>query len=173
VDGFEIELNVDFDEPLMVSREEPYKAPEYSGGAKCIICASVFAETVEAVLHIHKIHNIKGGSPHIMLDAERLLKAGYMAQVMGSGETLTNITEKGKTGRRSRVHRALRAVPSKGMVKLVGSGLPNDTKPPSRRPSIDEGSKDPLEEQPKDIVDNEEKNTVEAEISHIVHEASQ
>ena len=59
MDGFEIELNVDFDEPLMVSREEPYKAPEYSGGAKCIICASVFAETVEAVLHIHKIHNIK------------------------------------------------------------------------------------------------------------------
>ena len=59
MDGFEIELDVDFDEPLMVSRDEPYKAPEYSGGAKCIICASVFAETVEAVLHIHKIHNIK------------------------------------------------------------------------------------------------------------------
>jgi len=41
------------------------------------------------------------------------------------------------------------------------------------RPSIDEGIQDPLEEKPKEIVDNEEKNTVEAEVSHIVHEASQ
>ena len=57
MDGFVIELDVDPDEPLMVSREEPYKPPDYryfqsltfenhfdfifclySGGARCIIC---------------------------------------------------------------------------------------------------------------------------------------
>ena len=29
MDGFVIELDVDADEPLMVSREEPYKPPDY------------------------------------------------------------------------------------------------------------------------------------------------
>ena len=29
MDGFVIELDVDPDEPLMVSREEPYKPPDY------------------------------------------------------------------------------------------------------------------------------------------------
>jgi len=52
MDGFVIELEVDADEQLMVSREEPYKPPDYSGGARCIICMSVFSEITEAVSHI-------------------------------------------------------------------------------------------------------------------------
>ena len=77
MDGFVIELEVDADEQLMVSREEPYKPPDYrcpcqrkhlllfyifsffSGGARCIICMSVFSEITEAVSHIHKTHDIQ------------------------------------------------------------------------------------------------------------------
>ena len=77
MDGFVIELEVDADEQLMVSREEPYKLPDYrcackrkhlhsfyifsffSGGARCIICMSVFSEITEAVSHIHKTHDIQ------------------------------------------------------------------------------------------------------------------
>jgi len=131
MDGFVIELDVDADEQLMVSREEPYKPPDYSGGARCIICMSVFAETTEAVSHIHETHNIQGGSPHLMLDAERLLKAGYLA--LCHGDTKTSLTEKGSRPRRRRVHKMLRAKASAGTEKLVGTGLPLTTKPPSRR----------------------------------------
>ena len=81
MDGFVIELDVDADEQLMVSREEPYKPPDYryyqsstfenhllhilpySGGARCIICMSAFAETTEAVSHIHETHNIQVKPP--------------------------------------------------------------------------------------------------------------
>ena len=78
MDGFVIELEVDADEQLMVSREEPYKPPDYrfkhakenilhsfyifsffSGGARCIICMSVFSEITEAVSHVHKTHDIQ------------------------------------------------------------------------------------------------------------------
>ena len=95
-----------------------------------------------------------------MLDAERLLKAGYLA--LCHGDTKTSLTEKGSRPRRrrlvehififdhikvipqhptclniamfaSRVHKMLRAKASAGTEKLVGTGLPLTTKPPSRR----------------------------------------
>ena len=95
-----------------------------------------------------------------MLDAERLLKAGYLA--LCHGDTKTSLTEKGSRPRRrrlvehififdhikvipqhltclniamfaSRLHKMLRAKASAGTEKLVGTGLPLTTKPPSRR----------------------------------------
>ena len=124
-----IEQDVDQDEPLLVTREEPVKMPDYGGsGARCIICKSVFSETKEAVYHIHQIHSIGGGSQQLMLDADRLLKAGYLT--LCYGETTTSITEKGQPRRRKRVHPSFRPVPPPGLVKLMGTGLPNDTKPP-------------------------------------------
>jgi len=138
MDGFVIELEVDADEQLMVSREEPYKPPDYSGGARCIICMSVFSEITEAVSHIHKTHDIQGGAPHLMLDAERLLKAGYLA--LCHGDTKTSLTEKGSRPRRRRLHKMFRAKAATGTEKLIGTGLPLGTKPPSRRPSLEESS---------------------------------
>jgi len=125
IDGFAIEQDVDEDEPLVVSREETVKLPDYRSGARCIICKSVFSDIKEAVLHIHNNHNIKGGCHNIMLDGERLLKAGYMA--LCYGETNTSLTDKGREVVTARIHKAFRSVPPKGWVKLTGSGLPNDT----------------------------------------------
>jgi hypothetical protein len=150
VDGFVIELELVPDEPLVVSREEPYKPPQYSGGANCIICKSEFSEVVEAVGHIHRVHNIKGGSPHVMLDIDRLLKAGYLA--LRHGETETRLTERGRRVRRKKTHPAFRAAPPAGLVRLVGTGLPNDTRPPIyRQSSLEEGAdKEAKEERPEE-----------------------
>merc|ERR1712228_596357 len=95
-------------------------------------------EITEAVSHIHKAHDIQGGSPHLMLDTERLLKAGYLA--LCHGDTKTSLTEKGSRPRRKRVHKMLRSKAPAGTEKLIGTGLPLGTKPPSRRPSLDESS---------------------------------
>ena len=61
IDGFEIENNYDVDEePLLVSRDEPVSIPDYSGkGAICMACKSSFSDVIDAVFHIHDIHNIK------------------------------------------------------------------------------------------------------------------
>ena len=36
----------------------------------------------------------------------------------------------------SRTHRAFRATPPNGLVRLIGEGLPNDTKPPVEEPKL-------------------------------------
>jgi len=96
VDGFEIENNYDIDEePLLVSRDEPVTIPDHSGkGAICMACKSSFADVLDAVFHIHDIHNIKGGSSNIHLDTDRLMKCGYVNLTEGVTETV--ITEEGK-----------------------------------------------------------------------------
>eukprot|EP00092_Neocalanus_flemingeri_P014776 GFUD01015946.1.p1 GENE.GFUD01015946.1~~GFUD01015946.1.p1 ORF type:complete len:1168 (+),score=214.68 GFUD01015946.1:221-3505(+) len=96
IDGFEIENNYDVDEePLLVSRDDPVNIPDNSGkGALCTVCKSTFAEIVLAVLHIHDVHNIKGGSSHILLDTDRLMKSGYIK--LTDGVTETKITDAGK-----------------------------------------------------------------------------
>ena len=66
-----------------------------------------------------------------MLDAERLLKAGYLA--LCHGDTKTSLTEKGSRPRRRRLHKMFRAKAATGTEKLIGTGLPLGTKPPSRR----------------------------------------
>ena len=66
-----------------------------------------------------------------MLDAERLLKAGYLA--LCHGDTKTSLTEKGARPRRRRLHKMFRAKAATGTEKLIGTGLPLSTKPPSRR----------------------------------------
>ena len=66
-----------------------------------------------------------------MLDAERLLKAGYLA--LCHGDTKTSLTEKGARPRRRRLHKMFRAKAAIGTEKLIGTGLPLGTKPPSRR----------------------------------------
>ena len=120
--------------------------------------------------------SLQGGSPHLMLDTERLLKAGYLA--LCHGDTKTSLTEKGSRPRRKRlvestyytwprpawctiwyiiyiiiiwyiqhtwyiqhiscyiwprVHKMLRSKAPAGTEKLIGTGLPLGTKPPSRR----------------------------------------
>ena len=45
--------------------------------------------------------SLQGGSPHLMLDTERLLKAGYLA--LCHGDTKTSLTEKGSRPRRKRL----------------------------------------------------------------------
>jgi len=96
IDGFEIENNYDEDEePLFVSRDEPVNIPDHGGkGALCTVCKSTFEDILPAVLHIHDIHNIKGGSCNIMLDTDRLLKCGYIK--LTDGATETKITDAGK-----------------------------------------------------------------------------
>eukprot|EP00090_Calanus_glacialis_P005912 TRINITY_DN14623_c0_g1_i1.p1 TRINITY_DN14623_c0_g1~~TRINITY_DN14623_c0_g1_i1.p1 ORF type:complete len:1245 (-),score=218.85 TRINITY_DN14623_c0_g1_i1:73-3807(-) len=95
IDGFEIENNYDEDEePLLVSRDEPVSIPDHSGkGALCMACKSSFSDILPAVLHIHDIHNIKGGSSNILLDTDRLMKCGYIK--LTDGVTQTVITEAG------------------------------------------------------------------------------
>ena len=66
-----------------------------------------------------------------MLDAERLLKAGYLA--LCHGDTKTSLTEKGSRPRRRRLHKMFRTKAATGTEKLIGTGLPLGTKPPSRR----------------------------------------
>ena len=79
-DGFQIEIVWDDEEPLFVSREEELTMPDYSGkSGRCSICKSTFADIIDAVFHIHERHGIMGGSQHIMLDADRLLKGGYIS----------------------------------------------------------------------------------------------
>lgn len=157
--GFEIYEDVDADEPLAVSREETYKPPDYSGsGARCIICKSNFPETIEAILHIHKAHNIKGGSLHPMLDADRLLKAGYLK--LCYGDTATSITEKGEY-MKIKVHRAFRATPPNGLVRLIGEGLPNDTKPPVEEPKPVVEGEEHVREEEEGVKEGEEGVKVE------------
>ena len=98
VDGFVIanERDSEDDEPLFLSRgNDKFSMPDYSGrSAHCTVCRSVFADISEAVMHIHDIHNIKGGSMLFMLDADRLLKAGYLNIAFNNEET--KISQLGK-----------------------------------------------------------------------------
>ena len=98
IDGFVITNEVDEDEePLFVSREEdPLTMPDYEGkSGRCSICKSTFADIIDAVFHIHERHGILGGSQHIMLDADRLLKGGYISIPLEKVDT-TIITEAGQ-----------------------------------------------------------------------------
>lgn len=90
IDGLEIQDDLDSDEePLMVSREDPYTMTDYSGrGASCTVCNSTFSEVLQAVSHLHKVHDIKAGSPIVMLDTDRLLKGGYLNLLTGETETV-------------------------------------------------------------------------------------
>jgi len=80
-----IEEIIDDEEPLFVSREDPVTMPDYSGdSALCGICKmngkhSYFNDIVDAVLHVHRDHEVLGGSQILMLDADRMLKAGYLS----------------------------------------------------------------------------------------------
>lgn len=78
-DGFLIESVWDDEEPLFVSREEEIVMPDYSGArAKCCICGTYFQDIIDSVLHVHEAHGLLGGPQIIMLDADRMLKAGYI-----------------------------------------------------------------------------------------------
>ena len=96
IDGFNISYEEDEDEePLFVTREDPVTMPDYDGkSGMCCLCKSTFADIMDAVLHIHARHGILGGSQHIMLDADRLLKGGYLSIPIDSVDTV--ITERGR-----------------------------------------------------------------------------
>ena len=85
IDGFEIGDIWDDEEPLFVSWEDPVTMPDYSSdSAICGICKmqgknSYFGDIVDAVLHVHSDHGVLGGSQILMLDADRMLKAGYLS----------------------------------------------------------------------------------------------
>ena len=97
IDGFQICNEVDDDEePLFVSRDDlPVNMPDYSGkSGVCGLCKSTFEDIEDAVVHIHRRHEIHGGSQHIMLDADRLLKGGYLSIPIEDVDTF--ITEAAK-----------------------------------------------------------------------------
>ena len=54
--------------------------------ATCNICEQFHQDIVEAVLHIHQEHGIRGGNQTVGLDADRLLKAGYLTLTDGEQE---------------------------------------------------------------------------------------
>lgn len=86
IDGFTISNEMDEDvEPLMVSRGDVDEIlmPSYedSLGGRCLVCKndkkySLISRLVE---HVHRRHGILGGSQYLMLDADRLLKGGYIS----------------------------------------------------------------------------------------------
>jgi len=86
IDGFTISNELDEDvEPLMVSRGDVDEIvmPSYedSLGGKCLLCKKnrVHSTISKLVRHVHNRHGILGGSQYLMLDADRLLKGGYIA----------------------------------------------------------------------------------------------
>ena len=96
IDGFQITNEIDEDEePIFCSREDPLIMPDYTNKCGfCELCKSTFEMIEDAVIHIHKRHGILGGSQHIMLDADRLLKGGYLSIPIDNVDTV--ITDAGK-----------------------------------------------------------------------------
>ena len=96
IDGFKITNEIDYDvEPLMVTREDPVTLPDYEDKCgSCCLCKSTFEDIQHAVKHIHRCHGILGGSQNIMVDADRLLKGGYLA--IPIDEINNHLTEAGE-----------------------------------------------------------------------------
>jgi len=106
IDGFEISNEIDVDEePMFVSRDDPLVMPDYAGQCGvCGLCKSTFEEIEDAVIHIHRRHEIHGGSQHIMLDADRLLKGGYLSIPIDSVETVITKSHHDVTEETEEIH---------------------------------------------------------------------
>ena len=77
IDGFQIKNEIDED---FCSGESVSSAASYKDkGGSCEICKKSFDIIDEAVIHIHERHGIVGGSEHVMVNADMLMKAGYLS----------------------------------------------------------------------------------------------
>ena len=61
--------------------------------ATCNICEQFHQDIVEAVIHIHSAHSIRGGNQTVGLDADRLLKSGYLTLTDGERERDVDTSE--------------------------------------------------------------------------------
>ena len=126
IDGFQITNEIDEDEePIFCSREDPLVMPDYSNKCGfCELCKSTFEMIEDAVIHIHKRHGILGGSQHIMLDADRLLKGGYLSIPIDNVDTV--ITDAGKIDEATRESNSKEEAETVATVKESTSGNTNN-----------------------------------------------
>jgi len=75
VDGWIIDFHVEEDyEPLPNESD-----PDYKGvGGVCNVCQTEFSEVTKAAMHLHKDHEMSGGSSYIMRDCQDLIKSGFI-----------------------------------------------------------------------------------------------
>jgi len=88
VDGWVIDFHVEEDyEPLPNEND-----PDYAGvGGVCNVCQTEFSEVTKAAMHLHKDHEMSGGSSYIMRDCQDLIKSGFIQLLPNKKET--NIRE--------------------------------------------------------------------------------
>jgi len=83
VEDMEIVYEIEEDEPIVVKKEGKEDLTDYTGvRGSCFVCKEEF-EVPEAVLHLHQVHEIEGGSSHIMSDAQSLIDGGFIKLLLG------------------------------------------------------------------------------------------
>ena len=80
IDGFEIRNELEEDRESYIWSEEDYlkMSSHLKNSGLCMICKKSFPRIDDVVIHIHKEHGFNGGSENIIMEAQMLLKGGYI-----------------------------------------------------------------------------------------------
>ena len=94
IDGYKITNEIDEDEePILSFSQCGITDSDYKNKAGlCMICKTSFETIDDTVIHIHKKHEILGGSQNILVDSKRLSEAGYLSIL--NVDDLQNIVDK-------------------------------------------------------------------------------